>query len=173
MPDYDESIIQRAVETLATKQLGEYEHRRRLEALAAGERAEWGPACWHQHCSGTAARTGLATTLRSLHAGCSSPRRLGAPRALWAPPFAHPCSLAPPPAAVHQLRGESGAGAGGEQGAGAPPDLGFSQEEPADVEAAYVAALEELSVRPLLSFLSVYFHAGAQCCALLARCPAS
>jgi hypothetical protein len=37
VPDYDESVVQRAVEALAAKQLGEYEHRRRLEALAAGE----------------------------------------------------------------------------------------------------------------------------------------
>ena len=36
VPDYDDSIIQRAVQTLASKQLGEYEHRRRLESLAAG-----------------------------------------------------------------------------------------------------------------------------------------
>lgn len=83
VPDYDDSIIQRAVQTLASKQLGEYEHRRRLESLAA---------------------------------------------------------------AVRQLRGESGAAAATEQGAGAPPDLSFSQEEPADVEAAYVGALEEVSV---------------------------
>lgn len=37
VPDYDESIIQQAVKILADKQLGEYEHRRRLEALVAGE----------------------------------------------------------------------------------------------------------------------------------------
>ena len=38
VPDYDESIIQRAVQTLASKQLGEYAHRQRLEGLAAGGR---------------------------------------------------------------------------------------------------------------------------------------
>lgn len=89
--------------------------------------------------------------------GCAALASLAAAQRLLAP-LASPlcrghnpllsCSRAPAPAAVRQLRGESGTGAGGEQGAGAPPDLSFSQEEPADVEAAYVSALEELSVRP-------------------------
>ena len=84
VPDYDASIIQRAVEVLASKELGEYEHRRRLEALAA---------------------------------------------------------------AVAELRGEPVGGADAAGGELPPPDLSFPQaEEPADLEAAYVAALEPLSV---------------------------
>lgn len=54
----------------------------------------------------------------------------------------------PNPAAVRQLRGEAG-GDGGGAGAGAvgaPLDLSFSEPEPADVEARYVAALEELAL---------------------------
>jgi hypothetical protein len=58
---------------------------------------------------------------------------------------------------VRQLRGESGgeamdlgaAGGGGGGGGGpggAAPDLSFQQAEPADLEGAYVAALEELAV---------------------------
>ena len=51
VPDYDESIIHKTVEALAAKQLGEYEHRRRLLALAAGEwDAQWQlsmHACMH------------------------------------------------------------------------------------------------------------------------------
>ena len=46
VPDYDESIIQRAVQALASKQLGEYAHRQRLEALAAGGWSIRGLACW-------------------------------------------------------------------------------------------------------------------------------
>ena len=62
-------------------------------------------------------------------------------------PTPSPALLCRPSTAVRQLRGESGAAAAADQGVGAPPNLGFSQEEPADVEAAYVAALEDLSVR--------------------------
>lgn len=85
VPDYDASIIQRAVDSMAAKQLGEYEHRRRLEAMAA---------------------------------------------------------------AVRQLRGEGDAdeAVAGADGVGTPPDLSFLQEEPAELESAYVAALDELAV---------------------------
>ena len=44
VPDYDETIIQRAVQALSDSQLGEYEHRRRLEALAAGKQGSFEPA---------------------------------------------------------------------------------------------------------------------------------
>ena len=67
---------------------------------------------------------------------------------------ATPACLPSCPAAVRQLRGESGVeamdlgAAGGSSGGagGAPPDLSFQQAEPADLEGAYVAALEELAV---------------------------
>lgn len=48
---------------------------------------------------------------------------------------------------MHQLRREAGGGdAAAGAAAGGAPDLGFAAEEPADLEAAYVAALEELAV---------------------------
>lgn len=57
---------------------------------------------------------------------------------------------------MRQLRGESGGAAAAEQGAGAPPDLSFGQEEPADVEEAYVGALEELSVSSMHSNIWIW-----------------
>ena len=58
---------------------------------------------------------------------------------------------------MRQLRGEGGgdamdqgaagsSGGGGGAAGGAPPDLSFQLAEPADLEGAYVAALEELAV---------------------------
>ena len=49
---------------------------------------------------------------------------------------------------MRQLRGEgdSGADAGAARGPGSPPDLSFQQEEPAELEGAYVAEVQELAV---------------------------
>lgn len=153
VPDYDESIIQRAVQALASKQLGEYAHRQRLEALAAGGfssrqealQVEVAGSCLYPSIACNAISCSSSTPLAPAHSAVLSVTLK----------FTH--SLLPlPPAAVRQLRGESGGAAAPEQGVGAPPDLSFGQEEPADVEAAYVGALEELSVSSMHSNIWIW-----------------
>lgn len=165
MPDYDESIIQRAVQTLGSKQLGEYAHRQRLEGLAAGVggcRCAWVVSAAASAAGGAEeAATQAGACCMPLLCGCSSAFCLGTH---FPPVLNSSAALAPSSTAVRQLRGESGAAAAAEQGTGAPPNLSFGQEEPADVEAAYVAALEELSVSFGWNWNQLAQHLPSQVC---------
>eukprot|EP00887_Chlorella_sp_A99_P001442 scaffold8.g1442.t1 len=91
-PDYEEGVMRAVLDALSTRQLGEYEHQRRLRALVDGVRRARGGA------------------------------------------------------AAGEAEGEVGPGGAGGGGAPAPLDLSFAAAEPADLEAAYVAALEPLAV---------------------------